>query len=36
MELFICLSRGVVQWLVKVLEPSLYKAVINPEIYGIL
>lgn len=36
MELFICLSRGVVQWLVKVQEPSLYKAVISHELYGIL
>lgn len=36
MELFICLSRGVVQWSVKVQEPSLYKAVISQELYGIL
>ena len=36
MKLFICLSRGVVQWLVKVRETSLYKAVISQEFYGIL
>lgn len=36
MELLICLSRGVVQWSVKVREPSLYKAVISQELYGIL
>lgn len=36
MELLICLSRGVVQWSVKVRETSLYKAVIIQELYGIL
>lgn len=36
MELLICLSGGVVQWSVKVLEPSLYKSVIIQELYSIL